>query len=199
LGRSAATRLLAAEVALRELEQQCGGRLGRRVQVAERQQPIWVADQAVGQGMQPLIAPPLVTVYVAGRVEPDRPAAAPTGMHAQHRLLGHRPAGQEHRGRLAGQSGHLGLQYGDHPGLAVAVQFSIRRDRRQQLRGVLRAMPTEKPSAARPQRAELIIVAGHARHCAFPHRALTLQAHQQQALAAAVSQNARSGDQRKDR
>ena len=53
--------------------------------------------------MQALEGPVLVPVQVAQRVIHHRPTLPPVGVHAQHRLLGHRAAGQVDGGRLAEQ------------------------------------------------------------------------------------------------
>ena len=57
--------------------------------------PIRVAGRASGQAVQALEGLFLVPVQVAHRVEHDCPALPPVGMDPQHRLLGHRAAGQE--------------------------------------------------------------------------------------------------------
>jgi hypothetical protein len=121
-------RLLPAEVALRQLDEQRPWRFGDRRQVADGQQPVRVADRAAGQAVQALEGPVLVAVQVAQRVVHDRPALAPVGVHAQHRLLGHRAAGQVDGGRLAEQPGDLRLEFGDHAPVAVAVGHGVRGD-----------------------------------------------------------------------
>jgi len=58
-------RLLPAEVALRQLDQQRPGWFGDRGQVVDGQQPGLVAGRAAGQAVQPLEGPVLVPVQVA--------------------------------------------------------------------------------------------------------------------------------------
>ncbi len=128
-------RLLAAQVALRQLDQQGRHRLGDAGQVRRRQQPVRMAGGPAGQVMQPLVSLPLVPFQVAHRVEYDSAPLAAVGVYPQHRLLRHRPAGQEHRGRLAEQPGDLGLELGDHAAAAVPVRLGVRRDGGQQLGG----------------------------------------------------------------
>jgi len=100
--------------AISQLDQQRPRGFGDRGQVADGQQAGRVAGRAPGQAVQALEGPVLVPVQVAQRVVHDRPALAPVGVHAQHRLLGHRAAGQVDGGRLAEQPGDLGLELGDH-------------------------------------------------------------------------------------
>jgi hypothetical protein len=88
---------------LRKLEEQRSQRLGHRVQVAEGQQPVRVADGAASQGVQPFITAPLMPVHMTGRVEPNRSPSAPVRMHPQDRLLSHGSAGEEDRPGLAQQ------------------------------------------------------------------------------------------------
>jgi hypothetical protein len=88
-------RLLAAEVALRQLDEQRRGRLGDRGQVVDTHQPVRVTGRAPGQAVQALERLPLVAVQVTHGVEHDGPALPPVGVNPEHRLLGHRAAGQE--------------------------------------------------------------------------------------------------------
>ena len=154
-------RLLPAEVALRQLDQQRPGWFGDRGQVVDGQQPVLVAGRAAGQAVQPLEGPVLVPVQVAQRVVHHRPALATVGVHAQHRLLGHRAAGQVDGGRLAEQPGDLGLELGDHAPVAVAVRHRVRGDAGQQVGRAHRAMAGQEHGALVAQ-GGLLAEVGHA-------------------------------------
>ncbi len=114
-------RLLTAEVALRQFDQQRRGRLGDPGQVVQGNQPVRSTRRAAGQSVQALVRLPLVPVQVTHRVEDDGSSLPPVGVYPQHRLLGHRAAGQERRRGLAQQPGDLRLQLGDNAALAVTV------------------------------------------------------------------------------
>src|SRR5262249_33912947 len=134
-------------VALRQLDQQRAGRFGDRGQVVDGQQPGLVAGRPAGQAVQPLEGPVLVPVQVAQGVVHHRPALAAVGVHAQHRLLGHRAAGQVDGGRLAEQPGDLVLELGDHAPVAVAVRHRVRGDAGQQVSRTHRAMAGQEHGA----------------------------------------------------
>ena len=140
-------RLLPAEVALRQLDQQGSGWLGDRGQVVEGQQPHRIADRAAGQAVQALEGPVLVPVQMAQRVIQHRPALPPVGVDAQHRLLGHRAAGQVDGGRLAEQPGDLGFELGDDAALAVTVGNRVRGDAGQQVSRPHRAVAGQEHGA----------------------------------------------------
>lgn len=110
--------------------------------------------------MQPLVGLALVPVQVAHGVEDHRAAAPPVGVHAQHRLLRHRPAGKEHGGGLAQQRGDLPLQLGHHPSVAVAVGRRAGGDGRQLVADPDRPVPGQEAIALILQCQE-IIVRGH--------------------------------------
>jgi hypothetical protein len=73
--------LLTADVALRQLEQQRGRRLGDRRQVRHRDEAIPVSRRAADDPVQPLVCLPLVLLEMAHRVKDDRPAIAAIGVH----------------------------------------------------------------------------------------------------------------------
>ena len=76
-------RQLAAEVALRQLQQQRGDRLGDALSGRRAEQPLEVADRPADELVQPGVALALVPVEVAVRVPDDRAAGPLVGVHAQ--------------------------------------------------------------------------------------------------------------------
>ncbi|HEV8275889.1 MAG TPA: hypothetical protein VGQ26_09360 [Streptosporangiaceae bacterium] len=102
-------RLLAAKITLWKFDQQRRGRLADRGEVADGHQAVRAARRAPGQAVQALVCLALVPVQVTHGVKDDRLPVPPVGVHPQHALLGHCPAGQEHRRWLAKQPGDLGL------------------------------------------------------------------------------------------
>ncbi len=86
----------AADLALRELDQERGERLADRFDVGHGQQLPPVADRPPDQAVEPLIGLVLVQLEVAGRMERDDLPAAPVSVHPQRDLLGHRAARHEH-------------------------------------------------------------------------------------------------------
>jgi len=129
----------AADLALRELQQQDGERFVDALEVGEGDQLAGVAHGSPDQPVQPLVGLVLVELEVAGRVERDDPAAAPIGVDPERRLLGHRAARHEHGGGLAEQLANLGLERGDDAAVAVPVLLEVGlrqgRDRGEVLRG----------------------------------------------------------------
>jgi hypothetical protein len=101
-------------------------------------------------------------------VEYDRPPLAQVGVHPEHGLLRHRPAGHEHGRRLAQQRGDLALKRGDHAAVTVPVDLGIDTDRREQPgRGDL-AVPGHELGTGRPNRGQ-VIVSSHDPNCAALH------------------------------
>ena len=119
-------RQLATDLALRQLQQQRGQRFGHPLQVGQGEQPVALTDRTADQLMQPGVGLLLVAAQVAGRVPGHGAAGATVGVHPQRGALGHRPAGQEHRGGLAQQLGDLALQVGHHAAVAVHVGLDVR-------------------------------------------------------------------------
>ena len=140
-------RLLPAEVTLRQLDQQYRRRFGDRGEVTGGHQPDRIAGRAPGQAVQALEGPVLVPVQMAQRVVHHRPALPPVGVDAQHRLLGHRAAGQVDGGRLAEQPGDLRLELGDDAAVAVAVGNCVRGDAGQQVSRPDRAVAGQEHGA----------------------------------------------------
>ena len=83
--------------------------------------------------MQPLVAPLLVALEMAGGVECDGLPRAPVGVDPERRLLGHRARQEEERRFLAEDSGDLGLELLDDATGAVVVDRRLRRDRPEQI------------------------------------------------------------------
>ena len=107
---------------------------GNRCAVADEARPSNAVNGDVsGQAVQALEGPVLVPVQMAHRVVYHRPALPPVGVDAQHRLLGHRAAGQVDRGRLAEQPGDLRLELGDDAAVAVTIGNRVRGDAGQQV------------------------------------------------------------------
>ncbi len=144
-------RLLAAQVALGQLDEQGGGRLADPGQILDVQQPVRVAGPAAGQAVQPLEGLSLVLVQVAHGMEDDGPALPPVGVNPQHRLLRHRAAGQEHGRGLAKQSGDLGLELGHHAAVAVPVGDRPGRDAGQHRGGGHRPVAGQEHGALAAQ------------------------------------------------
>jgi hypothetical protein len=145
-------RLLAAEVALRQFDEQRRGRLGDRGQVIDAHQPVRVTGRAPGQAVQALERLSFVPVQVTHRVEDDGPALPPFGVHPQHRLLGHRAAGQEGRRGLVQQPGDLSLQFGNNTAVAVTVDGGVAGDVGQQASGAHRPVAGQEHRALVAQR-----------------------------------------------
>ena len=97
----APVRQLAADLALRQLEQQRRGRLCHRLQLGPGQQPVRASDRAPEQPVQPGVRLALMQFEMAGRMPEHGAPATPVGMHPQRRRLGHGAAGQEDRRRFA--------------------------------------------------------------------------------------------------
>ena len=125
-----------------------------------------VADRAPDQPVQPLERLVLVLAEVALGVEEDGVAAAPVGVHPQRRQLGHRAAGQVHRGGEPEERGELRLELGDHPAVAVAVDRRVGRDRRQQVGRGRRPVPGQRAVAGAAEVGEII----HAAQSPVPRR-----------------------------
>jgi len=147
LGEHIPRRLLAADVALRQLKQERGDRFGDRRQVGHRNQAIAVANRPAGQLVQPAVALPLALLEVAHGVEDDHAATAAVGVHPQHRLLRHGAARQEHGGGLAEQRGDLGLECADDAAVAVTVNRGAWWDGREHLAGPDGAVPGDEAGA----------------------------------------------------
>jgi hypothetical protein len=93
-------------------------------------------------------------------MEDHRAPAAPVGVHAQHRLLGHRAAGQEHGGGLTEQRGDLAFQIGHHAPVSVTVDGGVGWHGGQQVAGRDQPVPGQEAGALLAQGQE-IIVRGH--------------------------------------
>ena len=153
------SREAAADLTLRELDQQCRERLVHGFEVRERDELAAVTQRPADEAMQPLIGLVLVELEVAGRVEGDDAPAAPVGLDAQRDLLGHRAARHERGGRLAKQFADLGLEHRHRATLAVVVRRQlVARERRQlgeRVGGGPQAVTLESPRAALAERAAL--------------------------------------------
>ena len=115
----------AADLALRQLDDERRQRLLDRLEVVERDQLAGVTDGPPDEAVQPLVGLVLVELEVAGRVERDDLAAAPVGVDPERDLLGHGPARHEHGGGLAEQLADLPFQHGDGAALAVHVRLQL--------------------------------------------------------------------------
>jgi hypothetical protein len=140
-------RLLPAEVALGQLDQQRGGRLGDGSEVVGAEQAVRLADGAADQPLEALERAPLVLLEVAHRVVEHRAPPPPLGVHPQDDLLGHHPAREEHGGLGAEHVRDHGLELGDHATVAVPVDDGLRRDRRERIGGEGRTVAGEVSGA----------------------------------------------------
>jgi hypothetical protein len=157
-------RLLPAEVALWQLEQQHRWRLGDAPQVIQRDQPVPVSGWPASQPMQPLVGLPFVLLEVAHRMEDHGAALTCISVHPKHRLLGHHPRRQERGRGLSQQPADLGFEVGNHAALPVGVQRGLGWDRRQHRGSGCAAVPLHEPAAPVPQRGELRLFG----HLPFP-------------------------------
>src|SRR5260221_9179729 len=125
----------AADLALRQLEQQRGEWLVNRRQVRACDERSRIAHQPRAQAVQRVVRTLLVEIEMAGRVKGDRSGAAPLAPEAQRDLLCHSAAWHEDRRRLAQHPGDLVLEVLDQLARAVDVALSLgaclRRQRRQ--------------------------------------------------------------------
>ena len=86
---------MAADLALRQLDEQRRDWLGDALQVLQRQERIWRSHWAADQAVQPLHRVVLMQEQMAGRVGDDSSPAEPIGMHPERGLLRHRAGGHE--------------------------------------------------------------------------------------------------------
>jgi hypothetical protein len=87
---------LAADLALRQLKQNCTNRHRQRLQVVELDQSVSITNQLGLEPMQMGVASMLVELNVACGVKCDRASPPTIAVQAQRDLLRHRPAGKEH-------------------------------------------------------------------------------------------------------
>ena len=162
----------AADLALRQLDQQRPDRRAQRLEILERDQPVTVADQLRFEAVQVGVTGVLVELEVAGRVKRDRACRAPIAVNPQRDLLRHRPARQQHRSRGREQRGDPALESLDVLAFAVVVRPDIVRERRcgrvQQRRSRTRAALTEPPLALPHDRAPIALCHGPSLPCTEP-------------------------------
>jgi hypothetical protein len=147
---------LAAEVSLRQFEQQRGDRLGDRLEIVEGDQPGQLADRAPDQAVHAGETLVLVPGDVTVGMPQHRAGAAGVGVHAQDGGLGHGAAGQEDGGRLAEQLGDLTLEIGDDAALAVEVGLDVVADRGDHLGRAAETVAEEGVSACGAARGDLV-------------------------------------------
>ncbi len=96
-------RQLAANLALRQLEQESAQGFAHPLKLVQLHQPVGVPDQDAVEVMELLVALLFVDLQVAFRMEGHIPGSPPVRPDPQGNLLGHRPARHKDRRLLAQQ------------------------------------------------------------------------------------------------